>query len=199
MPRLAPSGGMSSPACCLRRAQREMVFKATMLPHPLSIPLALPGLSRQGCWRAHPRPGILAAIYKAISMSLSNPLFLPWQQVPKVHYLPCPEVLSFICLKLNLSLFSIECPSFFHDRIWRMTVLRPAYPLPSGFPNPQPNPPSAFSTSAWQAAPSPTRDWSSFFTERLLSLPVDASQGSPAPGWLMVPSGGCSQPRVAHS
>lgn len=123
----------------------------------LSIPLALPGLSRQGCWRAHPRLGILAAIYKAIAMSLSNPLFLPWQQVPKVHYLPCPEVLSFICLKLNLSLFSIERPSFFHYRIWRTTVLRPAYPLPSGFPNPQPNPPSAFSTSAWQAAPSPTR------------------------------------------
>jgi len=85
--------------------------------HPPRAP-QLPELSWQGYQRVHLSPGILAAIYKAASMNLSNPLFLPWQQVPKVHYLLCPEVLSFIYLKLNLLLFSIECPSFLYYRIW---------------------------------------------------------------------------------
>lgn len=81
-----------------------MVFQESLLPGPLSIPVVLPSSLRCLC------PGILDVIYKAVSVSLSNPVFLLWQQVPKVHYLPCPEVLSFIYLKLNLLLFSIECP-----------------------------------------------------------------------------------------
>lgn len=146
--------------------------------------------------------GTLAVTYKAVSMSLSNPLFLPWQQVPRVHYLRCPEVFSFIYLKLNLSLFAIECPLFFCYRIWRMTVLRPAYPLPSRFLNPQPTPPpQPFQPLTGRQHHSlPTLcvcilsrgTGPSVSPEDWISLPVDLTQASPVPMLPVLPSSGCS-------